>query len=533
MKKILQMTAMAISLVLAIQLAGKAQPGSGNPETRATLKIELADKAAFSLSGKKVTLGDAIRLVLEQNRDTLSGAYDVAMTDSMYRKFQAKYSPYLNLESAVAQNKYPESMGTLYGSEKKSWNMSASIAKMFSSGTTLAAGLKHDYAKTTYQATTIPTNNGDSITLSGFGAPEYHQPVMFASIKQELLKNAFGYNDRRQVEILRNQSTIQRETIVNYLAGLVVQVVVDYWTVVVNSSALENAELQLRETVRVRNIIAQNVRIGLAESFDLNYYNSLVASSESRKFQAQQQYRDSLRNLLQTLNLDSGIRIDGTAVLTAALPAVNQDLALKAAYAKRADYLNARLAAKNAQLSLDMYENQGMPSMTAELNVSSMAQQQTYGEAYSDASSGSYPSWEGKVTFTYPLDDQEQKTNVRDARFKVKQAKLQLDKYQRVVRDDITTKIEHIETYYRLYNKARETTQQSETYYRRMLGNLQRGRFTAAVVKNGLDAMVESRQRELEALVQFNVSLLKFDLAKNELFDRYNVDVNKYIPRSR
>ncbi len=524
---------MVISLVIMVHASVTAQNNNSGPGTRASFNVELSNNAAFSLAGKKVTLGDAIRLVLEQNRDTLSGAYDVAMTDSMSRKFQAKYSPYLNLESSVRQDKYPEAMGTLYGTEKDSWNISASIAKMFSSGTTVAAGVKHDYAKTTYQATTIPTNNGDSITLSGFGAPEYHQPVMFASIKQELLKNAFGYNDRRQVEILRNQGTIQRETIINYLAGLVVQVVVDYWTVVVNSSALENAELQLRETMRVRNIIAQNVRIGLAERFDLNYYNSLVASSEARKVQAQQQYRDSLRNLLQTLNLDDNIRIDGTAVLSGSLPEVNRELALKIAYAKRADYLNARLAMKNAQLSLDMYENQGMPSMTAELNVSSLAQQQTYGEAYSDAASATYPSWEAKVTFTYPLDDQEQKTNVRDAGFRLKQAKLQFDKYQRVVRDDVTTKIEHIDTYYRIYNKAKEITQQSETYYRRLLGNLRRGRFTAAVVKNGLDAMVESRQRELEALIQFNVSLLKLDLAKNELFDKYGVDVNKYIPAGK
>jgi hypothetical protein len=51
------------------------------------------------------------------------------------------------------------------------------------------------------------------------------------------------------------------------------------------------------------------------------------------------------------------------------------------------------------------------------------------------------------------------------------------------------------------------------------------------VVKNGLDAMIETRQRELEALVQYNVALLQLDLAKNELFDRYKIDVNKYIPK--
>jgi hypothetical protein len=48
-------------------------------------------------------------------------------------------------------------------------------------------------------------------------------------------------------------------------------------------------------------------------------------------------------------------------------------------------------------------------------------------------------------------------------------------------------------------------------------------------VKFALDSLVQARQGELEALVQYNVALLQFDLARNEIFDRYNVDVEKYI----
>jgi hypothetical protein len=40
--------------------------------------------------------------------------------------------------------------------------------------------------------------------------------------------------------------------------------------------------------------------------------------------------------------------------------------------------------------------------------------------------------------------------------------------------------------------------------------------------------MVASRQRELEALVNYNIALLQFDLSKNEIFrKRYNIDVEK------
>ncbi len=324
---------------------------------------------------------------------------------------------------------------------------------------------------------------------------------------------------------------MQKDAIIYQLSGLVVGIVVDYWSMVISNSELFNAELQLRETRKVRNIIADNVRLGLAEPFDLNYYNTLVAGAESGAVMARQQFKDNLRGLLTTLNLDEDIKLTGSAILTEKMPEINIGESLKIAYDKRADYKNALLALENSTMEMEIYGNYALPSLTAELNVSAMGQRRDIPDAYSETGSAEYPGMEAKIRMTYPLDDQEQKTNRRDARFRHEQAKLQLDKYKRVVRDDVISKFEHIETNHTLYQKALEARKQSETYYQRLLANLRRGRFTAAVVKNGLDAMVMSRQRELEALVVFNIALLQFDIAKNEIFEKYRIDVNKYIPK--
>jgi LPS O-antigen subunit length determinant protein (WzzB/FepE family) len=48
--------------------------------------------------------------------------------------------------------------------------------------------------------------------------------------------------------------------------------------VAVRKSAVDNARLELESNRHVRAIIAQNVGIGMAESYDLNQYNALVAS---------------------------------------------------------------------------------------------------------------------------------------------------------------------------------------------------------------------------------------------------------------
>lgn len=55
------------------------------------------------------------------------------------------------------------------------------------------------------------------------------------------------------------------------------------------------------------------------------------------------------------------------------------------------------------------------------------------------------------------------------------------------------------------------------------------GKVPAVAMKNALDAMVESRQRELEVPGGYNVALLELDLAKNEMFERYNIDIGKYL----
>jgi outer membrane protein TolC len=485
------------------------------PSKTKTVNIELSDHAAFIIEGKKVTLGEAIRLVLENNQDTLTGAYEVAMSDSAYLKLKGKYSPVFNLEGGKSYQKYPDMISPMYGIEQKTWDVSSSLSKMFSTGTSISAGIVH------------PQTEIDWPPRSS-----YYSPAIFVSLQQELFKNSFGYIDRRLLKINKNLAQMNREYLLFQLSGLVIEAVLDYWTVIINMSALDNAELQLKETKQLRSIINQNVKLGIAEEFELNYYNTLVALSESKTMNARQTFIDSLKKLLRTLNMDD-VELTGTVVLSDKLPDIDEVQALTYAYENRADYNNAVLSVQNAKMNLQIYKNEGLPSLTAEVNASSVAQREKSNDAYSDISSTEYPGWEARLTLTYPLNDTAQKANKRDAKYQLKQAKLQMEKYKRLVKDDVSTSIEHIKTFYNLYKKTNEARYQSEIYYRKLRNNLKRGRFTSAVVKNGLDTMIGSRHAELEALVHYNVTILKFHMAQNALFDRYNIDVDKYLPREK
>lgn len=490
------------------------------------LSVEKGDEVAIQIQGVKLTLGDAMRQAIEQNRDILAGSYDVAMSDSQLRQFQQKYAIFLNAEAGMNYAKYPDGLATFQGSKVRGYDVNASATRMFDTGTSVTGGVSHSYTKSDYPAISIPGLGSFSLIDN----PEVHQPVFFVSVQQELLRNAFGYTERRQKEMLKQTGEMQKDAILQQLSMVVVGVVADYWNVLATRTAMDNAEMQLKETRFVRNIIARSVQLGTTDNFNLNFWNALLAGAEASVVQARKAHSDALRTFLASVNLEEGTSLDGIAYMRDTMPEINLERDLAIAYERRADYLNAKRQLKLAALGIDVADNEALPSLAAQMNASSLGYQDSLGPAVGDATSVSYPSAEARLVLSYSLDDEGRKVRQRDSRFAYRQAELNLQKVQRQVKDEITSSIEQIETAHATYMKAQKARAESELFYRRMVLNLRRGRLNATLLKDGLDAMVQSRQQELNALIYFNISLLQHEVAMNNLFTTYNIDVDRYIP---
>ncbi len=496
--------------------------------------VEFADEPAVIIGGVTITMSDAIKMSIKNNFDTMSGAYDVAMTDTMYEKLQKKYAFFLNADSGLKYTENTDSAAFLNGQDSKTIDGNISLYKSFSSGTSVSVGMRNSYTKSTQSPYKIEMQAPDGSTFAAnLGLPEYYSPVFFAGIQQELLKNGFGYNDRRENQMAKNTAKIQKERVLQGLSLVIVGVIVDYWSLVTSRTALENARLQLAETQNVRDIISRNVRLGLDDSSPLNYYNLPGAGAEASVITAEQKYRTASRNLLTTLNLGEETDLSGKVILSNRHEKADEEVSLKAAYDKRADYVGALLALENARMQMEMTSNASMPSVTAEFNAMSLSQSDSMNTAYSETARLAYPTFEGRLKLSYPLDDSDQRVSERNAQYQFRQARINVDKVKRTVRDDIKNRIDGMEASYGVYLKAREARVQAEQFYYKMLGNLRRGRLDSATVKNGLDAMVNSRQSEIEALVYYNISLLQFSIAKNELWEKYGINVEDYIPKNR
>jgi outer membrane protein TolC len=418
-------------------------------------------------------------------------------------------------------------MQAFTGTDFKEYNASVSLAHIFPTGTTVAFGVKELYKRTT------PPDTNQVVD------PEYHNPSVFMMIQQELVKNSFGKTDRLLNEILESATEMQRAAIINYLSYLIAGALVDYWTVAIDKSAVEIAQVELKTNQQVRDIIARNANFGLAESYDLNQYNALIAGSEIKTAQTEQNLRDAIRKLIRTLNLPPDTKIKGVTELSDVLPDFNVENGLKAAYAKRVDFINALKALEISRKDFEIQKNNALPSLTFNLGVNSQGYEgidpvnsgpkPKIAPAIGEALTGEFPALQAQLKCTYPLDDSDLKTNIRNSYFKVKKAELAIENLKQEIRDNVYSSYEQVKLAHLALTKARTARKESEEFHGKLITKFRQGKMPSVAVKAATDVMMQARHGELQALVGFNIALLGYDLAKNEIFEKYNIVPEKYI----
>lgn len=262
--------AAAVSAASAQEAGKKTAPATAEKKIR----IELAEEPALVLGSMRITLGQAMEWAVKQNFDMLSVSYEVAMLDTQYSQFLKKFAPQLIVEGSGAYSRNTPSQRLMAGETVTQAKVDAKIAKNFMSGTTIVGGVNYEY----------DDFNGRNSIFGGMSGPaNAHKPGVFVMVQQELLKNAFGITDRQVQEIIKNESKKKKDIILFQLSLIIVQVVGEYWNTVMSKVSLENAELQVKETRKVRDITARNAAYGLADDYTLRLYNSMLAGAEKNR----------------------------------------------------------------------------------------------------------------------------------------------------------------------------------------------------------------------------------------------------------
>ncbi|HMV43616.1 MAG TPA: TolC family protein [Leptospiraceae bacterium] len=511
-------------------------------DTLSEESIKLAQENAKPVTGEekpkkvlRLTLKEAVQRSVEFNPTIRNSKYELVKYDSGFLKSESKYSWRLVGGADIVQGVLPYNQANiLSGTRTQTNRYNMGIEKVFTTGTYF----KIDASTQRFDNNAFEDPLTSPSGFRGLAIPPLYTGAITATLAQDILKNTFGMQDRNNQKILKNQSEITKEELSLRLSNTIVAALVDYWNYSVSDSSVATFEQLLKNTKNIRDLTKQKTGLGLAENFEINQWNALYTQTENQLERAKLERDENKRKLIRNLNLTSDSEIGSISDMETNLPAnLDYEKDLEYAYQNRGDWKSMKLRREIAELSMKNAKDNALPSLKVSGSYAYQAQttvspQENFVNGTNGIPSFRYHNLNANAKLTYPIGDTGVKAELRDAAILQKQVAISEEDLKKEIADEIRARVDAVLIGHKILQNAIKTRKESESYYNGLLGSFRQGRFTAVAVKNALDTLVQNELQETQAKINFNINILRYELAKNSLLKKFDIDVDKIVPDS-
>lgn len=484
-------------------------------------------------SEKKVslTVQEAVQYVIQNNVSVQNAKYEIIKADSPELKNKSKFVWKMIGGVTVFKNLQPLNNANLFAGAKLNQDkITAGFEKQFKTG----SYFKLEGYSQRFDSSAFENPNTTPSRFAILGAPPLYTGGLNLTLSQELWKYSFGkYEDNLEV-ILKNQTKMKRDEMVNLLTQLVVSVLIDYWSLSIYDSQVETYEKLLSNTKEIRNLTIRKRNLGLSESFEVNQWNSILAKNESLLENARIERLKKERDLIRILNVDPNSSISGVTDLYDQAPKrINLEKDIEYAYKNRLDLIMVKRSREMTRLGLENAYEMDEPSLNASLRYGSIDQNYISPLDNWNNPRGVYsfmfPQVYAELKMDYPLWNAETKAEINAASIDSKELAIREKQLRDSIKDELTNRSELILSSYKILEETKETQKQTESYYNGLVSRFRQGRFNAISVKSALDSLVQSDLAVTQAKINYNINLLRYELAKNAVFENYGVDIYRII----
>lgn len=487
------------------------------------LKSSLAKSEKKSLP-KKINLEEIIDRLIKKNFDVRMASLRYLMATSDEDKFRAQYGFYFKGDAGYSYNKPPENgRNYLYeGSKQYQKTLNAFIAKSFRSGTRLNFGITSTYTDSGVDPNVLAGTDFADLGESLVVPPLYHSSLV-VELRQSLLKNFFGVNDRNMEKIMSNVSRQNEVMTMQVLSGLIVEALVYYWNIAVLEMNLKAIQDQLDSTRRVQRITIRQVRLGLAENIDLLQWNSQIIAYQSQVKLARRELNEGRRQLLEAIQMPQDTVIETVTSLKTEIAPPSMEKMLDKAYKSRPDLISAKLTMESARLALENAKRGALPSLDLVLQARTQGREEKFFKSFNDVPIAKYPSLYAGVEMTAPLYDTGTSENIRDHLVQYEQARTNYRKLKQDIRTELESLQEETMTLQEVYKDSVKSENLARQYYNGIMHRYRQGRYSTLMVKNAIDNYTKARLGKTKALVGLNIAALRLDFAQNRIFERFGI----------
>jgi outer membrane protein TolC len=210
---------------------------------------------------------------------------------------------------------------------------------------------------------------------------------------------------------------------------------------------------------------------------------------------------------------DGGLRpADGSAVA-----------AVSAALSMRPDYMEMRTLLERERIVLKYAENQAWPEVDLEASYGFNGLGDSFTRSFKSIESN--PEWSVGVIFSYPLGNRAAKGELETARLQATQALLRLKRLEQEIVLGVKGSLEQLETDFRRLEAADVAVRLAEQTLDAEEKKLEAGRSTTFNVLRIQEDLLLARLKRLDAVSDYNASLVAFYREKGTLLEELGVRI--------
>jgi len=481
----------------------------------------------------ELSLEDALKLAIENNRDIQIEQKNVEVSEGEVQTQEGVFDPVLNISSFYQDAETPTTSSFISSGSinEQQFNAETNIEGNFSTGTSYDMG---------FTTTRIETNSPIQ-DLS----PSWFNSLSF-SIGQELLKN-FGVGVNRTFIITAKRSNeISEKELESITTDVLLSVERRYWLLVAakKNLGLERTALELALDLQRRNEI--QVEVGVLPPVSVTQAKSEVAAREVNVIRAENALQAAADNLKNVLAMELSQEIETTDEPTTEVYKFSETESLDVAYEERPEMDQALLNIGNKETLKKYYSNQKLPRLAVEGTVDLQGlggdenpNRESFGgapepippqflgagEAFSQVFGADFPTWQIMGVFSFPLFNRTARGEYVKAAAELDRSQIALSKTKDDIALEVRSAIREIENSLRAIEAARVSIELAEEVVNNEQERLNVGIGTTREVLEAQRDLIDAGTREIAAIANYNIALAELERAKGTLLQKDNMEI--------
>lgn len=488
-------------------------------------------------NGKLVlTLDDSIRLALANNTDI---HIDRAQIGFALDSLQRAHSPFDPLATSTFSDSRAKSpaislvQGTTSILDTLSQSFGLGYAQTFETGTNLQAS--------------VSGNKSATNSNLAFVNPSLSTNLQF-TLTQPLLRNFGFFPNRAPMLIAQNNLKQARANFVVEVNNIILQVVGDYWSVILARDNLEVQRKSLEEAQKSYDHDKKALSLGALPPLDIYRSESQVASRRVGVIQAEYALKQSADFFRRDIgaDLDPNVRaldLDLTDQPAPAgeLPSVDIATALSRALANRpefdiareqlaSDELSIRLAHNNLKPDLQLsgfYSGNGVAGNEFNLNTTppALISSTGFADSFSQTFHFTYPAYGASLSLNLPIRRHSAQANLADALAGRSRDQYQERRTNQTITLEVTNAVHALEQAKLSMEAAKVATDLARDT---LHADERKYELGAEPVFFVLDAQTQLAQAELNLIqsqVSYQLAVAQLDHATGDLLDHHHVEI--------